>query len=361
MSLTRNQIARNKNFHTRSGITRVINKRINLLESICDKHKVGNLTFKTCNLISHDGTITAVDYHYIKGNMKSGIIIVNTKSMSIVSGVYDLITIEHNKQAREEKKRLEEAEKAQLEKNRLRDLKPINDKHDTILTTLEEINNLPVTTTPEVPITTTPEALVTTLPEPVTTTPEVPITTLPEPVTTTPEVPITTTPEALVTLPESVTTLPEPVTTIPEEPVTTVSQLDNIEVVERPSKATNKKNAMIKQYNEQLKTKAASSVVGNKYCRYFMNDFSSKFTYHLLNQYKYFEVRAETTDMVIDRVQIYQIEMPKMDKVFLLVKGDLQLKSGLTRTIDPNYNADDVVQEQSEFMDRIIAKENNNL
>jgi NACalpha-BTF3-like transcription factor len=97
----------------------------------------------------------------------------------------------------------------------------------------------------------------------------------------------------------------------------------------------------------------------NKDYRNFMKTIRSKFTLEQLSEYKFVEVRTDTTDMVIDGATVYKINISeKAKETYLLIVGDLQLKSSLIRQIDPAYKIDKVIKEQYDFLERIKAKEN---
>ncbi|AFX92814.1 hypothetical protein CE11_00788 [Megavirus courdo11] len=62
--------------------------------------------------------------------------------------------------------------------------------------------------------------------------------------------------------------------------------------------------------------------------------------------------------MVIIDSQVYEIMISEksQDKYFLVI-GDLQVKSGVIRRLDPGYKFENILREQTDFLDRIKAKE----
>ena len=97
----------------------------------------------------------------------------------------------------------------------------------------------------------------------------------------------------------------------------------------------------------------------NKYFRRFMQDIRSNFSLTENREYRYLEFKAETTDMVIEDVKMYNIGMPKETKeIYFLITGDLQMKSGLIKQKDPSYEFENVIADQYEFLERIKSKEN---
>ena len=95
----------------------------------------------------------------------------------------------------------------------------------------------------------------------------------------------------------------------------------------------------------------------NKYLRKFMTNIRSKFIMEEQMGYKYFEVKYETTDMVINNAKVHKFAMK--GTCFIII-GDLQMKSKLALEIDPAYKVDSVLKEQSDFLERIKAKEEKN-
>ncbi|MEM0353977.1 MAG: hypothetical protein QXW79_00210 [Thermoplasmata archaeon] len=121
-----------------------------------------------------------------------------------------------------------------------------------------------------------------------------------------------------------------------------------------------KRDKYIKQLNDQLKKKVDPKTKRNKYYRKFMRELKSKFSIELQNEFKFFEVLAGTSEMVITNAEVYKIEMiPGSKWIYFLIVGDLQLKSSVLRQIDPCYNFDKVFQEQTEFLERIKSNEKN--
>ena len=155
-----------------------------------------------------------------------------------------------------------------------------------------------------------------------------------------------------------------PTEIIKEEPTDTLKEINGSEQsdakkAKRKKLAKVKREKALKQMNDILMQKANKKGEGNKYHRNFMKDLRSKFILEQKDKFKYVEVKAETTDMVIDNSRVYQITMPpKTTNVYLLIVGDLELKSKLLRQIDPNYKSEQVFDDHSEFLERIKAKEN---
>ena len=336
MPLPRSKLALNKNTHKKNATTKELAKKTGELNSICEKHKVGNLTFKTCKLATQDGMITFVDHDEIRGNMKSGIMVVKASTLSETSNViYDLVLLEKEKKASDLKKHEEEMENAKIEIDRLKKnqekaaLPEADGEHQKLLS---KLINQPVDTDI---ITEAPSCIEPSVIEDSENT-------------------------------ENIEKCCERDTANVCNHTDSDTKEDNMEAAIENSKKIKKDNSVrakrekaLKQLNDQLMAKAKAKPKGNKFFRNFMKDLRAKFTLLPEEKYKFFEVKAETTDMVIDSTTIYKIIMPnKTKETYLLVIGDLQMKSRLMRQIDPNYKSEKVLEEQNEFLERIQAKEN---
>ncbi len=106
MSLPRNILIKKSLINRRRNeSTKKIVEKIKNLESICSKHKVGDLTFRTCKFGSFDGASTFVDHQEIKGNMRSGILLVKSNQVYTSPDIYDLVKIKRDKAERDKKRK----------------------------------------------------------------------------------------------------------------------------------------------------------------------------------------------------------------------------------------------------------------
>lgn len=87
---------------------------------------------------------------------------------------------------------------------------------------------------------------------------------------------------------------------------------------------------------------------GNKYFRGFMQEIKSHCHLNFQTQYKFAEFRVDSTDMVIDDVDIYKLK----DNLFLVI-GDFQMKSSVIRQLDPTYDADTVAETNQDFLSKV--------
>src|SRR5581483_4642858 len=94
MPLPRNIAARNKKTHQTIISKKQPERKETELNNICQKHKIGDLTFRSCKLADAEGKITYVDHENIKGNLRTGIMLVKaTKIEPAVDAIYDLVQI----------------------------------------------------------------------------------------------------------------------------------------------------------------------------------------------------------------------------------------------------------------------------
>lgn len=84
-----------------------------------------------------------------------------------------------------------------------------------------------------------------------------------------------------------------------------------------------------------------------------MQEIKSHCHLNFQTQYKFAEFRVDSTDMVIDDVDIYKLK----DDLFLVI-GDFQMKSSVIRQLDPTYDADTVAETNQDFLDKVMIEEN---
>ncbi len=335
MPLPRHLSARNRNSHIRNAKERDL-KKTSELDTICERHQIGDLSFRSCKFSDAEGRVTFIEHDHVRGNMRMGVLIVKAKElMPSADVVYDLVKLEKEKKERDEKKTMEEAEKVRDEIQRLQnagtlDTLPSGDEHhNQLLQTL--INK----TTEEKDEDSTD-----------------------------------------ITIQESVDTVQETTDTVQEttdnshqqsidtfdiQPTTELSSRDDTNLIDdndhKKTEIEEKRLNALKQMRRELEKKA-NDKSGNKFYRKFMKDIKEKFTLLPEPDIKYLEVKAETTDMVIDNSIAYRIIMPDIIREhYIMFIGHLQMKSGLLREIDPTYGFDKVSREHSDLLDRIKAKE----
>ncbi|XWV24621.1 hypothetical protein QJ856_gp1164 [Tupanvirus deep ocean] len=374
MPLPRNARAKNTSSKLRNQSNHEIARKTSQLDAVCDKHKIGNLTFRSCKYATAEGKVTFVEHDHIRGNMKSGIMIVKANTLAPSDNLYDIVEIEKAKRERDEKKRQEETEKARIEIERLKTQNATNnipeggDQHRDLLEKLVDEDNKLVDDDNKLvdddnKTDSNNENCVT-------------------PTEDNKDPQIESSKQILEELNDQICVEVPKETDIIEQEKSNEDISSNIVDAtdnhpecsddcghdhnhdhdnkngKKNKSAKAKREKAIKQMNDEL-AKKAKNKNGNKYFRNFMKDIRSKFNLKEEPEIKYFEVKAETTDMVIDGVKAYRISMPENTKesYFLLI-GDLQMKSGLIRQIDPAYKADKVFKEQHDFLERIKAKEN---
>ena len=342
MPIPRNQLAKNRNKHSKNPAAKDISKKISELDTICERHKIGKLTFKSCKLSTVDGIVTFIDYEEIKGNMRASTMVIKVNSMTEQPNVvYDIVQLKKDKNERDQKKQQEGIEKAKPEIERLKkamantDAIDGSDQHKKLLEKLVNEDNVTAELNDKIDV---------------------------EVESTTEEKKDSTNEPTEPAIEEL--SVDGPTEIIKEEPTDTLKEINgsgqsDAKKAKRKKLAKVKREKALKQMNDILMQKANKKGEGNKYHRNFMKDLRSKFILEQKDKFKYVEAKAETTDMVIDNARIYQITMPsKTTNVYLLIVGDLELKSKLLRQIDPNYKSEQVFDDHSEFLERIKAKEN---
>ena len=343
MTLPRNSIAKNTIIHNKKDTARQIIRKNIELNSLCDKHKIGNLTFRSCKFSDANGNITYLDHEYVKANMKFRVMIVKTIAMmpSSSDNIYDIVQIEKDKKERDEKKRQEELEKTKTEIERLKKANDTitqseeNKEHINILEKIDEGNI----------ITNTDDRITEEFHDGIMKMPSNKIS------------------DDQISSSGNLSFFPNNVDNNVDNKDSKIEYLERCDLPKNKDNSTNSTNSTnskrekaLKQMKEQLDRHAESK--GNKFFRNFMKDLRSKFILEEKPEYKFFEVKAETTDMVISNVKTYRIVMPPNTKeTYLLIIGDLQMKTGLIRQIDPAYKIDKVLKEQNDFLEQIKAKE----
>jgi hypothetical protein len=341
MPLPRNVIAKNRNMHIKNSLGRDITKKTTELDTICDRHQVGNLSFKDCKYANAEGNVTFVEHEHIRGNMKIGALIIKANALlPSTDSVYDLVQLEKDKKERDEKKMAEEEEKSRNEVQRLQNTNSLdilpdgNEYHNELIQKLineesqatengkdqpnENSNDQPNENSNDQPNENSNE----------------------QPIENSNEQPIENSND-------------QPIENSNDQPIENNITNDNeVTAIEE------KRRKALKQMREELDKKSRDNS-GNKYYRKFMKDIRGKFTLTEESNIKYLEVRAETTNMVIENVKAYKIIMPeKIKHQYILFIGDLQMKSDLLRKIDPAYGFDKISREHNDLFERIKAKEN---
>jgi len=105
--------------------------------------------------------------------------------------------------------------------------------------------------------------------------------------------------------------------------------------------------------NNQIPIKRrANKITGNKYFRGFMQEIKSRYRLDFQDQYKFAEFKVESTDMIIDDVDIYKVK----SNLFLII-GDFQMKSSVVRQLDPSFDAETATETHQKFMNSIKTDE----
>ena len=92
----------------------------------------------------------------------------------------------------------------------------------------------------------------------------------------------------------------------------------------------------------------------NKFYRRFINDIQKNFILEGEKIYKYFEIKVETTSLIIENPKIYYCIFES--KKYLMIVGDLKMKSKLLQEKDPSYKIDKTIKDNEEFLEKINIK-----
>ena len=350
MPLNRKQIARAANTRKKFWKTRETRKKTSEFNAVCEKHSVGILSFKSCKMAAPDGAVTLVEYDEIRGNMRSGILIVKANTLVKSDTTYDIVQIENDKKARDLKKYEEEMAKVKIEMERLKNQETIDvgdssaEHKDLLMKLVNQAEETQVVQ--DVPS----ETIQTVSPE------------NQEPVDNEDDIPDLVSSDSDG---DEKNVEEKNVEEKKDKDEVDEDKVDEDKVDEEKKDGVDDKSVSAKRkkaldkFKEEIDKKSNPTENRNKHYRNFMKSLRDKFTLEQQSNIKFFEVRKEATDMIIDNAIVYRIKISdKCDDTYLLIIGDLQLKSGLIRQIDPSYNVDQVIKEQYDFLERIKAKEN---
>jgi hypothetical protein len=301
--LPRTRILANKNLHKNVRTAKSnLKKEMSALGVICDKYNVKELTFRSVQFITSDGTITTIEHNTIKGNINHGIFLIESPCESVtLDKIYDIVKIKEDKKKRDFQKKIDAQNKSKPEMERLnqqiiKDLQTLKDKSivdtddtkiiidDPVENIIDKIDNITV--------------------------------------------------EDLVN---------NSVENIIEAAETTD---DLVETVVDNSSATIQK------------AKKIAKTTGNKFFRNFMKDIRGKFKLSFQDEYEYCEFRKEATDLIVEGVNIHKINISNDSSLsYYIVIGNMQMKRIAIKQIDPAYGADDIINEHNEFMNKVQKKD----
>ena len=308
------------------------------LDAINEKHKVGNLTFAACKYSKTQGSISYIEHSTAHGNMGAGIIMVRASVVNHSEKVYDLIEIAQAKAERDAKKKEAENIKAIEEMERLRQQ--------------EEGSQAQTDPNTDVAIDADTLAQHTEL-----------VQQLDEAITETSEQPPVIESKAEEQLVDELDgkLIENPDDDEAETDLPTEEEMNEPMTI-ATTKAQKRRQRMKKKVDRYMKDLAAREEKkgNNKMCRNYLADLRSKTGFKLTEDpdIQYFEVLVNSTSMVIEDAKMYTLTLSSEAKeTILIIIGDLAMKSAVIRRIDPAYKVDKVFKEQTEFLDRIRARE----
>jgi len=322
--LPRNSVIAKKNLNrnTRSAISS-LKKDTSILNNLCDKYNIKDLTFRSSKFISDNGTITSINHNSVKGNLRSGILLINCSNLSIIPNeIYDIITIKKNKLMLDQKKNIEAQNKAKPELERIN--QQIKKRIENESVTQDNIDILATQHNEDEIITQDNETEI-----------------------------ITQDNED------------EIITQDNEDDMVTQDNEDDMVIQDNDDIVTQDNDDIVAQNNGTIvhndqpnKPKRIAKTIGNKFFRNFMKDIKEKFKLEFKDNYEFCELRKDATDMVIENVNVYKINISTKEMYFLII-GELQMKRGLIKQIDPTYETDRVIDDHNSFMEKINKTHDN--
>lgn len=330
-SIPRNKLAIGQKYKKKQGANLQNKKNINSYNDICTKHTIGEFESVTgAKLISHGGTVTNITYNRLVGNMQASILIFEgTDITPSDESMYDLMTIEANKK---EKERLK-AEKEEKEKEdhikKMRDAEgKYDDEHRNAFTA--EGEGVDSGKTHQEMLDSTHQEMLETLG-------------------------VDSDQKNSQTEPQTESVQPEPADPdqfTPDELDQPASQTESAPITTSDSS----KVVYLKGLDRPLlRVNLPKHIKGNSHHRNALKDLAAKFPLYQDIAYRYLEVKVNRTQMVIDKVGVFYLEVSSTDR-YMLVIGDLQMKSSLIKQIDPNYGAEDALKGHTEFADQVRSQ-----
>ena len=296
------------------------------LETICEKHNVKPLEFRSAKLVNQKGHVTFLEHKQIRANMKASVMIIKYGvSDTNTDVIYDLFQIALDKKVKENKQKAKDIKDAvqhfELEKDEV---------DDPILTEVTE-------TTEQVETVPALEAITDAITETLEKKDELF--------------------EQIKANAEALGVTVETVDTTEETSKSDSSALPDRKMEKKRQEDIKKRDQAIRNVKQEMEKKANQNN-RNKHHRNFIADLHSKFGSKLteLPDYKFIELRKNASDLVIEHSEVYKIDLGAKD-TYLLVIGDVNMKREVARQIDPAYEADSLIDEYDDFLQRIKAKE----
>jgi len=319
--IPRNKLAVGARHKKRTGDATSGKRNTTTLENLFTKHSVGEFT--TCRrarLVDHNGKFTEIMYEQVIGNMRASILVFKSAALhpDLSDATYDLITIERNKKAKEEKKLLDDMETT---KDRINTLHESENKFDKSL----REDEVEAEAEGAVAVTEVDE-----------------------------------THAKMLDLLKVQEDLADGTGNddIESEIIPEVDPI--VETIVEPEAAVESDAIVIPETDyKPVPTILPKRIAGNKYHRNFLTEIVSKFKLVQETKYRYLEIKIDATPMVIDKVGVFRIlgtfgKDQTTDHI--LIVGDLQMKSTLIKQIDPNHGAEDVIKNQTEFAESVRDK-----
>jgi len=342
--LPRTRVLANKNLTKNARLSKSdLRKDRIALDTVCDKHNIKELTFRSVRFVTADGVITTVDHNMIRGNVNNGIFFIESPSqVALLDQTYDIVTIKKEKILKDRQKQIDKQNKSKLEMERLnqqmlKDLETLKADDDEVPDLVDiadavSQNDVPVL----VDIADANPDLV-------------------DVVDVIPDLVRSNVVDDDITDTES-EVIPDLVRSNVVEDDIADTESDAIPDLVGPDGAavddTTDENVQPIQ-----RAKKVAKTTGNKFFRNFMKDLKGKFKLSFHDEYEYCEFRKEATDMIIEGANIHKVVILNSDVSYYVIIGSMQMKRIAIKQIDPSYGVDAAVDAHDEFMEKMVGTE----
>lgn len=338
--LPRTRVLANKNLTKNARLSKSdLRKDRVALDTICDKHNIKELMFRSVRFVTADGVITTVDHNTIRGNVNNGIFFIESPSQAaLLDQTYDIVTIKKEKILKDRQKQIDKQNKSKLEMERL------NQQMLKDLETLKADDEVPDLIEVIAPVLDNTTDVIS---ETIDTTDDIPE--LVDNADNIPDLVPSNTIDNADDIPELVPwNADDVVIDIEDDTIPNLVGPDGVAVAD----TTGETVPPIQRVKKVAKT------TGNKFFRNFMKDLKGKFRLSFHDEYEYCELRKEATDMIIEGVNIHKVVVPNSDVSYYVIIGNMQMKRIAIKQIDPSYGVDASVDAHDEFMEKMSGTEN---
>jgi NACalpha-BTF3-like transcription factor len=356
MTLPRNRLAKGQNTRIKTGDKKAVVKNEGTFVTLCDKHNVKPLEFRSSKLVDTQGKVTFLQHKEIRANMKASIMVIKYGiSDTQKEGIYDLFQLAYDKKVKENQKQADDIKSAvknfELDKEEpgtQLDGTPVPDPGCArVDPNCERVDPNCARVDPNCervdPSCARGDPLLETIKRDVQE-----ITDKISPLVT--DFIMDSNAKAEITS-ESETPLEL------ENPLETPNPRPESKLEKKQLETVAKRDKILKNLRAEMEKKA-NAKQRNKHHRNFISELHDKFGSKMeeLSDFKFVEVRKNSSDMVIEHADVYKIDLGSTD-TYLLVIGDINMKRDVAKQIDPGFESEKLLDEYDDFLQRIKAKE----